>query len=303
MIPALLLLLSLTSLGGEQKPKIPKLQIFARIEASRFQALKELLETLRQKAKAQPFSYRLRRVGVPSKGSLPPAQVFDLALGIPRIEVLRKTRYLWKKAPLAEGAVLLGLRTYAPFLGGAKLSRMAWPEFLRRDPKTLLLPDPLVEPTILEALASVGEAFGRDHVPKIVLAGGLVRFLTSSRIQERLQSEGGSFGVMGATPQKGEKLPAGQLLGVVSRSSRHPLLAARVLLLLRDSLGNQPLFGMGLGSRRRTFAPPPEASLLEASSYWEGNQQQDQPESWIDTVLLILFGLAFVLLARTALRR
>ena len=108
---------------------------------------------------------------------------------------------------------------------------------------------------------------------------------------------------METAPKKGERLPVGRLLGVVSRSSRHPKLAARVLLLLRDRLGDRPLFGKGLGFLRRALPAPPEAGLEKTASYWGGTQQKDQPESWIDTVLLILFGLAFLVLVRTALRR
>ncbi|HHI80408.1 MAG TPA: hypothetical protein ENK02_10555, partial [Planctomycetes bacterium] len=115
-------------------------------------------------------------------------------MGVPRIEVLRKKRLLWKGKGLRVGAVLLGLRSYAPFLGGRKLTRVSWAEFLRRAPETVLLPDPLVEPCIVEALASVGEAYGRERVAGLVLAGGGMRFLTSGRVRERLMREGGKFG-------------------------------------------------------------------------------------------------------------
>jgi hypothetical protein len=273
------------------------------MESTRFSLLKDLLEEIRRKEEKEPFHFKLRKVGIPSKGTLPPSEVFDIALGIPRIEVLRKKRYLWNKAPLEEGFVLLGLRIYAPFLGGSKLSRVSWPEILKRAPGTLLLPDPLVEPTILEALASIGEAFGRSHVSKLVLSGGLVRFLTSPRIKERLLKEKGQFGIMLASPGTGEHLPAGRLLGVVSRSSRHPGLAVRVLLHLRNSLEGRAVFGMGLSALRRVLPAAPDESLKKTASLWEGNQEEGQPENWIDTALLILFGLAFLLLLRTALRR
>ena len=308
MIQALLLVLSLTALGLGQKQAPPRLRIFARIDSEGYQSLREWLEELRKEElqnpeKGHPFIYKLRRVGVPSRGRLPPAEVYDLALGIPRIEVLRKKRYIWKKDPLPEGSLVLGFRFYAPFVGGARPSRLSWAEFFHRAPKSLLLPDPLVEPSILEALASVGEAYGRDRVSQMVLAGGLVRFLTSRRIKKRLSEDGGRFGIMVAAPKRGERLPAGRLFGVVSRASKHPVLAARVLLKLRDGLGEKPLFGALSGSLHRSLPSAKDAILLETASYWAGNEKEGPPENWIDTLLLILFGLAFLFLLKTALRR
>ncbi len=299
LLPTCVLLLAgLAAVSAPVTPGDPRpLVILARMDPGTFAELGKALERWSGGVgrKGPELPWKLRRIGLRTSGTLPPPSRFDLCVAWPRSKILSRTGDL--RALDRDGRKWLPfrVRSYALFGAGTPPRPITGLE-VGGDAR-ILLPDPRAEPEIVEVYASVLENLGEGVLRRILLRDAGIPLLHSEGIRDRLGSNTppAPFGLCdleGGDPPPGTgPLPSARLVLAVSRSTASPKDARSIAFFLAE----------GSGLRREGLRPmraPGAESLRRVRVLLGAEEEAGRPDewlpSWMETGLLLLFGLLFV---------
>ncbi len=275
--------------GGGAGGGAVRLVVLARLSPGELGALERRAAAFEQQHAGAHVA--VRPFGRHGPGRVPHPARFDLLAGWP----------LWRLAARAHDlARLEGGRRWAVYgtalyalheAGEPPRPLAAWAP---RGNARVLLPDPESEPEVLEAYAALVELRGEEALRRLLAADAGIALLHSPAIRRRLarRPPAAPFGFLRlarGTPPPAPILPAARTGIAVSRSARDLDLARALLAFLVAARPPPP----------KAAAPFPAAKTLErVAALVSGESTAPPPQewlpSWLETVLLLLFGGLFL---------
>jgi hypothetical protein len=307
-VALLLALLGLSCVAPAQSSLPRRLRVHLRVSASEFVQLEQRMQRFCEARQLRyPQSIRAINWGFPSQDALPSSEYWDVAIGYPGHELIRRESRLAELEPAASGRPaqygrLCRVLAYVP-LDVAMGELVTWQHFVESTATPVLAPDAVHEPEFLVALAQIARAPFSTALTRIEAARANPRLFSSFDVRLRLGQAKTGFGIV--VLQADERhdvgaLPAARHYAMLSRRARSPEIARALLDELVPVTGADWLeFGLGSADPALTRllpAPGPE-ELAEFKAIWLGQlPEQEQEEDPIETVLLLVFGGLFLVL-------